>query len=238
MKINNYKIIILILVSTYSYSQESEKTMNNKVPNSVEIVDGHLDLFFDENTDILVFDEKESEIIHRDIFFIKATKDRPYHILLSCGMSALPMVIPKDIESSEFVEIMFLLPKEWTLKYESFSDEKNYWPIRIMKEIMMLPHEKKTWFGYGHTYGHEEAEEFAEGIGFNSVMLAYSMELSDDFTQIEIENDKVVDIYTLIPLYKEELEFKKKNGASALLERFDEFGIEEILEIGRKNVCK
>lgn len=212
--------------------------MNKKVPNSVEIVDNHLDHFFDENEDIVVFDEIESEIIHRDIFFIKANQDRPYHILLSCGMSALPMNVPKDTESSEYVEIMILLPKEWNLEYDSFSDEKNYWPIRIMKEIMMSPHENKTWFGFGHTFGYEEDDEFAEGVGFNSVMLAHSMELSEDFTQIQLENEKVVDIYTLIPLYKEELEFKKKNGAYALLEHFDKFGIEEIVEIGRKNVCK
>jgi hypothetical protein len=212
--------------------------MNKKVPNSVEIVDNHLDHFFDENEDIVVFDEIESEIIHRDIFFIKANQDRPYHILLSCGMSALPMNVPKDTESSEYVEIMILLPKEWNLEHDSFSDEKNYWPIRIMKEIMMSPHENKTWFGFGHTFGYEEDDKFAEGVGFNSVMLAHSMELSDDFTQIQLENEKVVDIYTLIPLYKEELEFKKKNGAYALLEHFDKFGIEEIVEIGRKNVCK
>lgn len=212
--------------------------MNEKVPNSVEIIDNHLDHFFDENEDIVVFDEIESETIHRDIFFIKAIQDRPYHILLSCGMSALPMTVPKDIESSEFVEIMILLPKEWNLEYNSFSDEKNYWPIRIMKEIMMSPHENKTWFGFGHTFGYGEDDEFAEGVGFNSVMLAHSMELSDDFTQIQLENEKVVDIYILIPLYKEELEFKKKNGIDALLERFDKFGIEEIVDIGRKNVCK
>jgi hypothetical protein len=233
-----FKIIFLIFVSTFAHSQKSEKCMSEKVPNSVQIVDSHLDQFFDENANIVVFDEIESETIHRDIFFIKAKEDRPYHILLSCGISALPMTIPEDIESSEFVEIMILLPKEWNLEYESFSDENNYWSIRIMKEIMILPHEKNTWFGYGHTYGHEEGEEFADGIGFNSIMLAYSMELSDDFTQIEIENDKAVDIYTLIPLYKEELEFKKKNGASALLERFDKFGIEEIVRVGRKNVCE
>lgn len=238
MKTHNYILIILIFISPFTYSQESPKNMSKKVPNSVEIVDNHLDLFFDENTDIMVFDEIESETIHRDIFFIKASEDRPFHILLSCGMSALPMTIPEDVESSEFVEIMILLPKEWNLEYESLSDEKNYWPIRIMKEIMMSPHENKTWFGYGHTYEYEEGEEFAKGIGFSSIMLAYSMELSDDFTQIELENEKVVDIYTLIPLYKEELEFKKKNGARALLERFDNFGIEEIVKIGRKNVCK
>ena len=163
--------------------------MSENVPNSVEIVDSHLDHFFDKDADIVVFDEIESEIIHRDIYIIKATEDRPYHVLLSCGMSALPMKVPEDIESSEFTQVMMLLPKEWDLNSESFSDERNYWPIRIMKGIMMLPHPNKTWFGFGHTYGHENDDEFAEGIGFNSVLLAHSMELSSDFTQIELEND-------------------------------------------------
>ena len=144
-----------------TYSQNSEKKMHENIPNSVEIIDNHLDQFFDKDEDIVVFHEKESETIHRDVYFIKASDDLPYNVLLSCGMSALPMKVPENIDSSEFVEIMILLPKEWNLEYESFSDEKNYWPIRIMKEIMMSPHKNETWFGYGHTYGHEEGEEFA-----------------------------------------------------------------------------
>jgi len=183
--------------------------MSENVPNSVEIIDSHLDEFFEKDADIVVFDEIKSEIIHRDIYFIKATEDRPYHMLLSCGMSALPMKVPEDMNSSEFAEIIMLLPKERNLNYESFSDERNYWPIRVMKELMMLPHPDKTWLGFGHTYGHEDDDELAEGIGFNSVLLAHSMELPSDFMQVELENDKTIDIYTLIPLYKEELEFKK-----------------------------
>ena len=212
--------------------------MNKKVPNSVNIIDSHLDQFFDENADIVVFDEIKSEIIHRDIFFIKATEDRPYHILLSCGMSALPMNVPTDIQSSEFAEVMILLPKEWNLNTETFSDERNYWPIRVMKELMMLPHSNKTWLGFGHSFSHEGDEEFAKGVGFNSVILVNSMELSSDFTQIKLENDKVIDIYTLVPLYREELEFKKKYSTNELLGKFEQFGIEEVVKIGRKNVCE
>lgn len=230
--------IFLILYSTILYSQQKKKSMKNDIPNSVEIIDSHLDEFFDENSDIVVFDEIKSETIHRDIFFIKATEERPYHILLSCGMSALQMNIPKDVNSSKYIEIMFLLPKEWNLNYEAFHDEKNYWPIRIMKEIMISPHENKSWFGYGHTFQFDDKEEFAEGIGFNSVMLANSMELSEEFTTIPLKNKKQIDIYTLIPLYPEELEFKKNTNANELLEKFDKNIIEEIVKIGRKNVCK
>ncbi len=94
--------------------------MKNSIPNSVEIVDNHLDQFFDDEEDIVVFDEIESEVIHRDIFFIKANENRPYHILLSCGMSALPMKVPENVNSSPYAEVMFLLPKEWNLNYDSF----------------------------------------------------------------------------------------------------------------------
>lgn len=211
--------------------------MKKSVPNSVELVDNHLDQFFDESEDIVVFDEIESEVIHRDVFFIKANEDRPYHILLSCGMSALPMKVPENLDSSPFAEVMMLVPHEWNLEYESFSDERNYWPIRLIKELMMLPHPDKTWLGFGHTYGFEDDGEFAEGVGFNSVMLVHSMELSDDFTQIEREDGQVVNIFSLIPLYKEELVFKKQNGPTALLELFDQHKIGEILQVGRPNVC-
>ncbi len=211
--------------------------MNANVPNSVEIVDNHLDEFFDENTDIIVFDEIESELIHRDIYHIKASEAIPYHILLSGGMSALPMKVPENIDSSEFAEVMILLPREWKLDMASFSDERNYWPLRIMKELMLLPHSENTWLGFGHTLVHAGGEELADGVGFNSVMLAESMELSDAFTQIKLEDNKTVDIYTILPLYKEELEYKKKNGAMDLLERFNTFGIEEVVRVGRQNVC-
>lgn len=125
-------------MSSYAQTNMQERETKSKdIPNSVEIIDSHLDHFFDDNADIVVLDEIESELIHRDIYFIKATEDRPFHILLSCGMSAIPMKIPEDIESSELAEVMILLTKEWNLDYESFSDELNYWPIRIMKELML-----------------------------------------------------------------------------------------------------
>lgn len=212
--------------------------MKNEIPNSVEVIDNHLDQFFDESDEINVFDEIKSEIIHRDIYFIEANEDRPFHILLSCGMSALPMNVPENIDSSEYAEVMFLLPKEWNMNFESFKDERNYWPIRLMKAIMMSPHENNSWFGFGHTFQFSDMEEFAEGVGFNSVMLAHSIELSEEFTTISLEDNKQIDIYTLIPLYPEELEFKKQNSAGELLDKFNKNGIEEVLKIGRKNVCK
>jgi len=65
-------------------------TDDNDLPNSVEIIDEHLDKFFDSE-EVLVLHEKESEVIHSDIYIVKAAEDRNYNLLLTCGMSALPM---------------------------------------------------------------------------------------------------------------------------------------------------
>lgn len=219
------------------FSSKGQKEKNETVPNSVDLIDDHLNEFFSKDDDIVVYHEILSETIHRDVFFIKAREERPYHILLSCGMSALPMSVPEEYDASKYAEVMMLLPKEWNLEEASFRDERNFWPIRIIKELMMLPHSNNTWLGYGHSYGFSDAEEYADGVGFNSVLLVHSMELSEEFIQIKREDDDMIEIFTLIPLYKEEIEFKMEHGTSALLEKFDEFQIEEVVRLGRKNVC-
>lgn len=65
-----------------------------EVPNSVKIVDAHIEQFFKDD-EIFVLDEKVSEIIHSDVYVVKPSDQRPYYILMTCGMSALPMTIPE-----------------------------------------------------------------------------------------------------------------------------------------------
>ena len=51
-----------------------------------------------------------------------------------------------------------------------------------------------------------------------------------------MSSGKVVNFYEIIPLYPEELAFKRENGAEALFEKFDEMGISyKVLDINRKN---
>jgi len=206
--------------------------MDEQVPNSVELIDNHLDQFFDESDNIMVLDEIESRVIHSDVYIIPANEERSFNILLSCGMSALPMQIPEEIDAPAYAEVMILLPRDWSLDYDSFADERNYWPIRILKELSMLPHPDKTWLGYGHTY----ETEFADGVDFNSIILLNSNQLSDDFIFFESEEGPV-EIFSVIPLYPEELEFKKTHGREALLEKFDEYDIDEVVDVNRANTC-
>lgn len=73
----------------------------NNIPDSVEIIHQHLEDFF-PSEEILVLHEKESEVIHSDIFIVKPGEDRNYNLLLTCGLSALPMKVPGELDHLKF----------------------------------------------------------------------------------------------------------------------------------------
>jgi hypothetical protein len=54
---------------------------------------------------------------------------------------------------------------------------------------------------------------------------------------LTINEEKTVQFYSLVPLYREEMELKLRQGADALLERLDEHGVTELLDVRRENVC-
>ena len=64
-----------------------------------------------------------------------------------------------------------------------------------------------------------------------------SIKLPKEFAEIKKE-DSVIKIYSAIPLYPEELKFKLENDSNSLIDKFNEFEIQEIVDIFRKNTCE
>ncbi len=209
-------------------------TDQNNIPNSVEIIDQHLDNFFDSE-EILVLHEKESKIIHSDIFIVKPDEDRNYNLLLTCGLSALPMKVPEELDQLKFAEITMLLPIDWRLDYDDFAEENNYWPIRALKQLSKYPHLNETWFGYGHTIPLNNTHKADHN--FDSIILLKSITLSDDFIYIDTDKKEIY-FYSAIPIYKEELEYILEHDIDKLLSLFQQYDIDEIVDINRKNVCE
>lgn len=206
---------------------------HNGVPDAVSLIDRHLNRFFNEQ-DILVLHEKKSVTVHSDIYIVKASADRPYNLLLSSGLSALPMNVPEELEHLKYAEIAMLLPADWNLDYEGFADENHYWPFRALMELSKYPHENNTWFGYGHTIPLDTRQKVSHR--FHSIILLESITLPYAFMYIDGE-DKEAYIYSAIPIYKEELEYQLQSGTEKLLEKFEHFDIDEIVDVNRRNVC-
>ena len=187
-----------------------------EIPNAFDVIDPHLDEYFKQD-EILVLHEKKSDLIHSDVYFIKPSTDRPYYILLTSGMSSLPMNVPEGYEYLQYAEVMMLLPPHWNMNYEDFKDENTYWPIRILKEISKYPHKYNTWFGLGHSI--ELDDSLVTDHNFKGVVLLESIKLSEEFTIVETK-DKLILIYSVIPLFKEEMDFLEKEGYQKLLQKF------------------
>lgn len=60
------------------------------------------------------------------------------HGYFSSGVGAYRMSVPKEVSGYELehTELIVYLPEDWNL---SSDDEKDYWPIRLLKIIGRIP---------------------------------------------------------------------------------------------------
>lgn len=186
----------------------------------------------------MVFHEIISDQVHIDVHWVKPTKEKPFHTLITSGMSDKPMNTPEGIENYEYAELSICLPENWKISEEDFKDESNYWPIRWLKFLARFPHEYNTWLGYGHTLPNgDPPQPFDVKTKLNSVVLLPSIVFSEQFHTLKLDH-KSIHFYTLIPLYQEELELKMTKGVDSLFDGFDKHNVSDILDINRPNAAK
>jgi hypothetical protein len=154
-------------------------------------------------------------------------------------MSDLPMTVPDGCDDLKYAELMIGLPPEWPMDQKAWSDESHYWPIRWLKLLARLPHEYKTWLGFGHTIPNgDPPEPFADDVDFCCALVVPPVAVPEEFRELVINEEKTIHFYAFVPLYREETIFKLKKGADPLLDRFDAKGVNEIFNPNRANVCK
>jgi Suppressor of fused protein (SUFU) len=186
----------------------------------------------------MVFHEKVSPDIHVDIYHVAPSSNRPFHTLVSCGMSESAMTVPHGWEDGMFAEVMMCPPEAWPVNMEAFKFEKNYWPVRTLKALARYPHENKTWLYAGHSIAWgAPPKPVANGTKLNSVLIRHARLLSPDATVVRMERGKEIRLWAALPLYTEESEFKDRNGFAALDELLDENNITELLDASRLNVA-
>jgi Suppressor of fused protein (SUFU) len=187
-----------------------------------------------------VMHELASDLVHIDVHVVEPTAERNFYTLITSGMSDLPMTVPDGAEEFRFAELLICLPANWDIPkvYDTMTDEGHWWPIRCLKHLARFPHEYDTWLSESHTVPNgDPPEPFAGNTQLCCALLAPPLLFGDGFRSLEISESKTVNFYALLPIYKEEMEFKLKRGGEKLYERFDREGVNELLDINRRNVC-
>jgi hypothetical protein len=182
-----------------------------------------------------VFHEHDSDVVHVDIHWVKATRERPFHVLVTTGMSARPMDVP--VGESSFAELIILLPSWWPMDKQSLTKGRYNWPIQGLHYLAKKPHLQNTWLGKGHTISNgDPAEPFANNTGFCCMLLLPSMSLPKASRQATLPDGTVVNFWALYPLYADEINYKLEHGLDALIDKFEAAGVSDIVDIHRASV--
>lgn len=179
-----------------------------------------------------VFHEIVSPDIHCDICIVPPSKERNYYTLLTMGMGAHIMNIPKELAEEEYgrAELLICLPPDWKVGENS---EEWFWPISLLKNLARLPINCDTWLGWGHSVDHQQP--FAETTELCGSLLIYPENVEDGADVCVLPNGDNVNFFEVIPIYREEMNLKIDNDTKALLERMQ--NVSHVVNIERENTC-
>lgn len=226
----------------YKYSDTDKEIGVNDLStgeSNIDAITEHIEKYIGKVD--FVYHEIISPLVHIDIHLVNPTPERNFYTLITSGMSDKPMNVPtKEHKPWEYGELMLCLPSNWKLDEESFKNEDNYWPIRMLKFIARFPHEYKTWISYGHTIPNgNPPSPFTNNVSYNGVLVDLPVTVANvNFPIIQLNDNKKINIYCLIPLFENEMDFKLKHGTDALIALFDENGVTELINLDRKSVVK
>jgi len=188
---------------------------------------------FGEYTEVI--HEIVSPDIHLDIIIVPPTEKNNYYKLITMGMGAYEMNVPKELREYELerAELVLYLPPTWNIKS---NEENDYWPIRQLKVLGRLPLQCNTWLGFGHTISADrDNTPYAENTKFCSMMMLTALNQDCEEMDFRLSSIGKINFYQLFPLYKEELEYKQNHDAETLLKLFDVDDIMPVINNNRKN---
>jgi hypothetical protein len=165
-----------------------------------------------------------------DVLHVRPVNSRPYHTLVTAGMSRTEMQVPPDANAPHRLELMMTLPEGW--------NPSEAWPTRLLQSLSKLPREREAWLGWGDTVPNgDPPQPLAAQTELCGVIIAPSLLVPVAFYELAVDDERVA-FYSAIPLYREELELQAREGMAALLERLLHKDINDVVQLKRKNVAK
>jgi pentatricopeptide repeat protein len=192
-------------------------------PNMPSALDNHIDQFFDFD-DVVVWKDKRDDDLRVDIYHIKPSEDRDFHILITSGMSRLPMNVPGNANDFKYGELLAILPEDWDLSQEGLKNSNNYWPVLWLKNLARIPQQYNSWLCYGHSIPNGDPSKPIADTEFQGVVIMDSTTLPEDFLEVKVGEDTLY-LYTIIPVYAEEMQYKIEHGVKALSQKMEEANI-------------
>lgn len=161
------------------------------------------------------------------IHVIRPEGNRKHLTLFTTGLSDQPMVTPPEQEDYALAELFIQLPGDWPIGPGSPPDST--WVVHWIRKIAQYPQAHKTWLGGPVTIidNEDPPQPLGPQVAFTSWLLFAEK-------SFELKDGKIVQLYRLLPLYREERDLERREGAPALMRALDRAGVPFVVDINRK----
>lgn len=224
----------------------------------LEEIEAHFKkLFPTPDSSHAVYHELVSEYVHIDVHRLAPTKDRPFYVLYTTGMSDLPMTFPDDTtwdfrKIHERAELFCLLPPDWFPPDDDDVPRKlkirANWVVECLKKAARHPHMHKSNLFNGDLLRFTaECMPFADNTELCSGILIQldrkdmGGKYGDDLEYFVTKDNSYINLLCFVPLYREEMRFRTEHEGTELFERLFGSQINDfsqlIIDTDRKNVC-
>jgi hypothetical protein len=171
-----------------------------------------------------------------DVAHVAASETRPVHTLITVGMSASTMPVPKSGDMPERIELMMVLPRQWKLDEASLREEAWSWPVTHLRRLARRA--SSQWLGWGSVAPNgDPPEPLVSGTRLCGFVIVPSLHVPPSFYQLESRVGDVT-FYAAVPLYAEEMQLARDKGARALFESLIDHDVRDLIDMKRRNVAK
>jgi hypothetical protein len=182
-----------------------------------------------------VIHEIASPYVHIDVHVVPPSSERAFVTLVTSGMSDKPMTPPLAAGDARFAELVMCLPASTTIEPYHVMDEQD-WAINWLRYVARFPHQYNTWLWKGHSIANgDPPQPLSEETKLCGCVLADLRLFAEDFSVISTDYG-MVHLFGVIPVYKEEMEFKRKQGPEILNDLLEKYRVSELLNPKRVNV--
>lgn len=190
----------------------------------------------------MVVQENTSENIMVDLNVLMPSEEERYYLIYTTGMSNYAMKLPKELQNREelkYAELFMFLPDTWKLEQITSMTRRGksseLWPLSLLRYLAKLPYEYQTFFGWGDTISNgPRYSPFSKKAKMGGVVLFQS---EDELGSLRTGDGTVINLFMVVPVYREEIEYKVKYGIEALNERFTQNRFQAIFDSDRPNYC-